>query len=61
MMQVASMPFGLVSTQAPLISHSTRSVKLLFFLKASAVVVIEEWRAGGGRGGGDCVEHEVER
>ena len=38
-MQVASVPLGLVSMQAPLISHSTRSVKLPFFQKAVAVVV----------------------
>ena len=30
-MQVASMPLGLVSTQAQLISHSTHSAKLPFF------------------------------
>jgi len=29
MMQVASMPLSLVSTQAPLISRSTHSVKLM--------------------------------
>ena len=39
-MQVALMPLNLVSTQAPLISHSTRSTKLLFFQKPAAVVVI---------------------
>ena len=42
-MQVASVPLGLVSTQAPLISRSTRSVKLLFFQKATTVVVIVEF------------------
>ena len=31
------------SMQAPLTSHSTRSVKLLFFQKAAAVVVIVEF------------------
>ena len=40
MMQVASVPLGLVSTQALLISRSTRSAKLPFFQKAAAVVVI---------------------
>ena len=54
-MQVASVPLGLVSTQAPPISRSTGSVKLPFFRKAVAVVVIvdfaciqdyEEWREG---------------
>ena len=43
MMQVASVPLGLVSTQAPLISRSTRSVKLPFFQKAVAVVVIVDF------------------
>ena len=43
MMQVASVPLGLVSTQALLISHSTRSAKLLFFQKAVAIVVIVEF------------------
>ena len=40
MMQVALVPVGLVSTQTPLISCSTRSVKVPFFQKATAVVVI---------------------
>ena len=39
-MQVALVPFGLVSTQAPLISRNTCSAKLPFFQKAAAVVVI---------------------
>ena len=43
MMQVASVPLGLVSTQAALISHSTRSAKLPFFQKATAVVMIVEF------------------
>ena len=43
MMQVASVTLSLVSTQALLISHSTRSVKLLFFQKAAAVVTIVEF------------------
>ena len=43
MMQVASVPLGLVSTQAPLISRSTRSAKLPFFHKVVAVVVIVEF------------------
>ena len=42
-MQVASVLLGLVSTQAPLISRSTRSAKLPFFQKAAAVVVIVEF------------------
>ena len=55
MMQVASVPLGLVSTQALLISRSTHSAKLPFFQKAAAVVMIddfshiqgyEEWREG---------------
>ena len=54
-MQIASMLLGLVSTQAPLISLSTRSEKLPFFQKAMVVVMIinlvrikdcEELRAG---------------
>ena len=54
-MQVALVPLGLVLTQAPLISRSTHSVKLPFFQKVAAVVVIvelvciqdcEEWREG---------------
>ena len=40
-MQVASL--GLVSTQAQLISCSTRSAKLLFFQKAAAVVMIVDF------------------
>ena len=40
-MQVASVPLGLVSTQAPLI-YSTRLAKLPFFQKAAAGVVIVE-------------------
>ena len=52
-MEVASVPFCLVSMQAPLISRNTCSAKLPFFQKAVAVVVIvefvcvqdyEEWR-----------------
>ena len=43
MMQVASVSLGLVSMQALLISHSTRSVKLPFFQKAVAVVVIVDF------------------
>ena len=39
-MQVTMVPLGLVSTQVPLISRSTCLVKLLFFQKATAVVVI---------------------
>ena len=46
-MQVASMPLGLVSTQVPLISCSTRSSKLPFIQKAAAVVTIVWWMAGG--------------
>ena len=42
-MQVASVPLGLVSTQAQLISRSTRPVKLPFFQKAASVVVIVEF------------------
>ena len=38
--QVVLMPLGLVSTQAPLISHSTRSANLLFFQKALVVDLI---------------------
>ena len=54
-MQVASMPLGLVWTQVPLISCSTRSSKLPFFKKATTVVLIvnlvcikdcKEWREG---------------
>ena len=54
-MQVASVPSGLVSMQAALISRSTCSAKLPFLQKAAAVVVIvefvliqdyEEWREG---------------
>ena len=54
-MQIASVPLGLVSMQAPLISRSTRSAKLPFFQKAAMVVVIvefvriqdyDEWREG---------------
>ena len=37
MIQIASMPLSLVSTQAVLISHSTYSEKLLFFKYAVAV------------------------
>ena len=43
-MQVASVLFGLVSTQALLISCSTHSVKLPFFQKAAAVVVIVRFK-----------------
>ena len=42
-MQVASVPLGLVSTQAVLISRSTCSAKLPFFQKAASVVVIVEF------------------
>ena len=42
-MQVASVPLGLVSMQALLISRSTCSVKLPFFQKAASVVVIVEF------------------
>ena len=38
--QVASMLFGLISTQAPLITCSTHSSKLPFIQKAAAIVVI---------------------
>ena len=44
-MQVASVALGLVSTQAPLNSHSTRPAKLPFFQKATSVVVIVKFRA----------------
>ena len=40
MMQVASMPLGLVSTQTPMISCTTHSSKLPFIRKAMAVVAI---------------------
>ena len=43
MMQVPSVPLGLVSTQAPLISHSTRLAKLPFLQKAATVIVIVEF------------------
>ena len=39
-MQVVSVPLGLVSMQALLISHSTRSGKPPFFQKAAAVIMI---------------------
>ena len=42
-MQVALVPLGLVSTQALLISRSTRSAKLFFFQKAAAVVMIVDF------------------
>ena len=42
-MLVASVPLGLVSMQAPLISRSTRSAKLPFFQKAVAVVMIADF------------------
>ena len=42
-MQVVSVPLGLVSTQVPLTSSSTRSVKLPFFQKAATVVVIVDF------------------
>ena len=54
-LQVASVPLGLVSVQAQLISRNTRSVKLAFVQKATAVVIIaefvriqdyEKWREG---------------
>jgi len=41
-LQVTSMPFDLVSTCVSLISCSTPSVKLLFFQKAMAVIVIAD-------------------
>ena len=52
MLQVALVLLGLVSMQVPLISCSTRSVKLLFFQKATAVVVIVKFKTTrtGGRG-----------
>ena len=43
MMQDALVPLGLVSTQVPLISHSTRSAKLPLFQKAAAVIVIVDF------------------
>ena len=58
-MQVALMLLGLVSTQAQLISRSTHSAKLPFYLlfffqKAAAVVVIVKFACmtmrNGGRG-----------
>ena len=39
-MQVALMPLDLVSIQALLLSHSTHSVKLPFFQKATAVITL---------------------
>ena len=54
-MQVALVSLGLVSTQAPLISHCTRSAKLSFCQKAVTVVMIvefariqdyDEWKEG---------------
>ena len=53
-MQVASVPLSLVSTQAPLISRSKRSVKLLFLQKAAAVVVIVEFKTTRTEGRGVC-------
>ena len=47
MMQVASMPLGLVSTQGPLISSSTRSLKLPFIQKVAAVIVRIVWETVG--------------
>ena len=44
-MQVASVALGLVSTQAPLNSCSTRPAKLPFFQKATSVVVIVKFTA----------------
>ena len=53
--QVALMPFGLVSMQALLIFRSIRPAKPLFFQKATSIIVIvefariqdyEEWREG---------------
>ena len=49
---VTSVPLGLVSTQAPLISRSTHSVKLPFFQKALAVVVIVKFKTTRNRGRG---------
>ena len=43
-----SMPLGLVSTQAPQISCSTRSSKLPIIQKAAAVVMIIVWGMAGG-------------
>ena len=40
MMQAVSMSLSLVSTRALLISHSIHSANLLFFQKATAVIVI---------------------
>ena len=53
-MQVASMPLGLVSTQASLISCSTRSSKLPFIQKAAAIVTIV-WGTVGGAYGWDKI------
>ena len=44
-MQVASVPLGLVSTQAPQISHSTHSAKLQFFQKAGQSSWLSNWRS----------------
>ena len=42
-MQVASLPLGLVSTQALLISRCTCSATLLLFQKALAVIIVIEF------------------
>ena len=50
-MEVALMPLGIVWTQVPLISCSTCSVKLPFFQKAAAFIVIVNLACrNGGRG-----------
>ena len=51
-MEVASVPLGVVSMQAPLISHCTSSVKLPFILKAVAIIVIVEFCATENEGRG---------
>ena len=55
-MQVASVPLGLVATQAQLISRSTRSEKLPFVQKAAVVVVLVDFarKLRGTEGGGVC-------
>ena len=52
-MQIASMPLGLVSTQALLIFYGARSVKLPFFQKVAAVTVIAGTT---GEVGGICLD-----
>ena len=61
---VASVSLGLVSTQVPLISCSTHSVKLPFFQKALAVVVIVKFARSYSRlreteGGGAYAQDEL--